>query len=576
MVIRILDKGVSSLIAAGEVIERPVSIVKELIENSLDAHASRIDLNIEKGGIQLIQVVDNGVGIPSSQIELAFHRFATSKLKTLAELEQITTLGFRGEALASIAAVSHTVMISRPESQKAASRIELENGQILDYAEQGFRTGTSVTVSNLFKNFPARKKFLSSGGAEASRIVNLCSRYALAHPRVSWNLNLSGKSKFTTPGNGSLVDAVSGVYGAELVSEMMKLELSRSDDLTVSGLISSPKLHRSNRSSINIFVNGRWIHSPYLNQAVVQGYHGFLKERRFPICVINIKLTPSEIDVNVHPAKTEVRFAHPGEVFNAVQHAIREALMSGSTIPIFRSSDTENTATNSMEKTGAFWTSNLHPNRSPSSSASELIIQDLPTGTDKDLSHIRVLPLLRVLGQAQNTYILAEGPDGIYVLDQHAAHERILYESVLSENNELASQALLDSAVIELEPRLIDSIDTLKPLLNDMGFVFEPFGHASYVLRAVPAIFQAIDPREGFMDVIKTASNEYIDNQRESAAKTIACHAAIRAGKKLSNTEMEELIRLLENCNQPQTCPHGRPTVIHLATNYLETQFGRR
>ena len=577
MIIKILDKDVSSLIAAGEVIERPVSIVKELIENSLDANAKRVDVIIQDGGMRSIQVIDNGYGIPSSQIQLAFHRFATSKLQTIEELEQIATLGFRGEALASIAAVSDTTMISRPSSQDVAIKLQVVEGQIVNIEEQGFRLGTSITVSNLFANFPARRKFLGSAGSESSKIVNICSKYAMAYSDVAWNLILGDKNKFSTPGNGQLDDAITGIYGAELAENMLAIKRLPDSEISVGGLISSPNINRSNRSNINIFVNGRWVYSPLLNQAVIQGYHGFLKERRFPVCVIKIKINSSEVDVNVHPAKTEVRFLNSTEVFSAVQQGIRQTLVESSGIPrteLYRNDGKR--FTELVTGSGAFWTSNLKSVSNRSTNISESIFQNLQVGTSEDLSHIKVLPLLRVLGQTQNTYIVNEGPDGIYVIDQHAAHERILYEDVLNDSKQLGSQALLDSLVVELESSLIDSIEPIRQLLTDMGFVFEHFGDNSYLLRGVPTIFHSSDPRDGFLDVVTKLSTDNVDDRREEAAKTIACHSAIRAGKKLSIAEMEELIKLLETCNQPQTCPHGRPTVIHLTNNYLETQFGRR
>ena len=398
----------------------------------------------------------------------------------------------------------------------------------------------------------------------------------MAYPDVAWHLILGDKNKFSTPGNGKLDDAITGIYGAELSENMLGITPPEDSDISIEGLISSPNINRSNRSNINIFVNGRWIYSPLLNQAVIQGYHGFLQERRFPVCVIKIKINPSDVDVNVHPAKTEVRFLNSAKAFSAVQQSVRQTLVENSGIPrteLYRSDGKR--FTELVADSGAFWTSNLKsvPNRSTNISES---IDNLQVETSGGLSHIKVLPVLRVLGQIQNTYIVNEGPDGIYVIDQHAAHERVLYEDVLNDSKQSGSQALLDSVVVELESSLIDSIEPIKQLLTDMGFVFEHFGDNSYLLRGVPTIFHSSDPRDGFLDVVTKLSTDNIDDHRETAAKTIACHSAIRAGKKLSIAEMEELIKLLEICNQPQTCPHGRPTVIHLTNNYLETQFGRR
>ena len=576
MIINILDKGVSSLIAAGEVVERPVSIVKELIENSLDAGSKRVDVIVQHGGIQTIQVVDDGQGISSAQMALAFHRFATSKLQTIEGLDQIRTLGFRGEALASISAVSDTTMISRPVTQDIGTKIHLIEGDIVNITDQGSPLGTSITVSNLFANFPARRKFLRSPGAESSKIVNLCSKYALAYPNVAWNLTLGGKNKFITPGNGQLIDAFTGIYGVELSENMIPIKNFTGNDINVQGLISSTKINRSNRANIHIFVNGRWISSPLLNQAVTQGYHNLLSERKFPVCVIDIKLNPAEVDVNVHPAKTEVRFLDSSAVFSAVHQSIRQTLIEESGIPTPTTYEVSKKFSENVARSGSFWTSNLKSSENRTTNILESMIQHHTIDTDSQFSHVKVLPLLRVLGQVKNTYIVNEGPDGIYVIDQHAAHERVLYEDFLSGVNTSASQALLDSVVVDLESHLIDSMDSITDLLSDIGFVFEHFGDSSYILRGVPTIFNSSDPKDGFIDVITNLLRENVDDRRDAAVKTIACHAAVRAGKTLSLVEMQELIKSLEICKEPQTCAHGRPTVIHLNSNYLESQFGRR
>ena len=576
MIINILDKGVSSLIAAGEVVERPVSIVKELIENSLDAGSKRVDVIVQHGGIQTIQVVDDGQGISSAQMALAFHRFATSKLQTIEGLDQIRTLGFRGEALASISAVSDTTMISRPVTQDIGTKIHLIEGDIVNITDQGSPLGTSITVSNLFANFPARRKFLRSPGAESSKIVNLCSKYALAYPDVAWNLTLGGKNKFITPGNGQLIDAFTGIYGVELSENMIPIKNFTGNDINVQGLISSTKINRSNRANIHIFVNGRWISSPLLNQAVTQGYHNLLSERKFPVCVIDIKLNPAEVDVNVHPAKTEVRFLDSSAVFSAVHQSIRQTLIEESGIPTPTTYEVSKKFSENVARSGSFWTSNLKSSENRTTNILESMIQHHTIDTGSQFSHVKVLPLLRVLGQVKNTYIVNEGPDGIYVIDQHAAHERVLYEDFLSGVNTSASQALLDSVVVDLESHLIDSMDSITDLLSDIGFVFEHFGDSSYILRGVPTIFNSSDPKDGFIDVITNLLRENVDDRRDAAVKTIACHAAVRAGKTLSLVEMQELIKSLEICKEPQTCAHGRPTVIHLNSNYLESQFGRR
>ncbi len=578
MPIHVLDPQVAAKIAAGEVVERPVSAVKELIENALDAGASRIVVEIVNGGLDTIVVLDDGAGIAAGEVELAFRRFATSKVADLSDLEAISTLGFRGEALASIAAVASVTLVTKTSKAETATEFRITEGKAIGSAPIGAAGGTSVTVRGLFSSFPARLKFLSSALAEASRVRTLIQRYSLAYPAVAWSLTVNGRRSVGTSGAGSLVDAVVEIYDSALAAAMLPV-FSEDDSGTapgsigVTGLTGAPTISRSTRTGVNIFINGRWVQAGRLGHAVEQAYHGFLGERRFPITVLNVAIDPAELDVNVHPAKTEVRFLRGREVYAAVQRAVREALLRHSPVPniegAFGSGGVD-------ARTGAMWTSGLARSESPSEHAAAAA--DL--SHDPETTPSRVLPALRVLGQSQTTYIVAEGPDGLYLVDQHAAHERVLYERVVAESGAGASQALLVPAQVdlsELEPEIGEMLVTSQDLLIESGFQLEAFGPSVYRLRSVPAAMGTDDPVGGLIEVVGAMADadRGQSDRLEYAARSIACHGAVRAGKRMAREEMEELTRLLEGCAQPHTCPHGRPTIIHLSEGRLEREFGR-
>ena len=555
MTIKLLATEVVSKIAAGEVVERPASVVKELIENSLDAGATQIAVEVRGGGVELIKVSDNGDGILASELELAFHRYATSKIGDLADLEKISSLGFRGEALPSIAAVAEVELLSQTSSEPIGGYISLRKGEVVRKESQARPQGTTVTVRRLFRYFPARLKFLKSTNTENSHIAHLVSQYALAFPEVKFNLALDKRSSLHTTGNGDLREVIIEVYGSELAQRMLKME--QKDDLArISGLVSPPSLTRSNRNYLSFFVNRRWVRSPLLTRATEEAYHGLLMNNQHPIAVINISLPAQELDVNIHPAKAQIKFHHEHAVFSSVQKAIEEAL---SRTPI------------ASPKAVPF---SLSPEQWQSP---RLITDNEPVFMVTQLPTME-LPLLRVLGQLANTYIIAEGPDGLYLIDQHAAHERILYDRILTQwsQKEVEIQGLLQPATIELSPREEETLRASKEFLAEFGFTIEPFGNRSYVIRAIPALMARVNIIEIISVVLDSLSSKEIPNPwEEKIAQSLACHGAIRAGQQLSNEEMRELIKQLEQTKQPRACPHGRPTMIHLSSHQLEKEFGR-
>jgi len=554
MPIKVLTPEVVSKIAAGEVIERPASVVKELVENSLDAGASEINVETRGGGVELIRVSDNGTGIPASELELAFHRYATSKITDLIDLEDISSLGFRGEALPSIAAVAEVEILTRASSESIGSYINLRKGEIVARESRPRQQGTSVVIRRLFRYLPARLKFLKSAATENSHIAYLVNQYALAFPEVRFSLITDKRNNLSTQGDGSLRNAVSQIYGLEVAQRMLGVA-EESAFARVNGLVSPPSLNRTNRSYLTFFVNRRWIYSPLLTRAAEEAYHGLLMEGRHPVVILNLSLPGRELDVNVHPTKAQVKFHNEQVMFVTIKKAIREALSKASmakpiAMPAMAGAYQQRSFTMVSDKEPTF-------------------TAPLPT-----LS----LPILRVIGQLSNTYIIAEGPEGLYLIDQHAAHERILYERVLAQwsRQEVEVQGLLEPITIELNPREEEILRANKDMLAQFGFDIEPFGDKSYLIRTIPALATRANLDEVMGAVLSDLdSKDEVTSWEQKIAQSLACHSAIRAGQQLSNEEMLALIRQLEQANQPRTCPHGRPTMIQLTSYQLEKEFGR-
>ena len=565
MLTRILDPSVAAKIAAGEVVERPASVVKELVDNCLDAGATRIDVEIKGGGLNRIAVTDDGTGIPSNEVEIAFARHATSKVFTADDLVEIKTLGFRGEALPSIAAVARVSMETCAETESAGTKIVIDNGNVIEKKPTGCPRGTVIWVENLFRKVPARLKFLKSTQAENGRISNIISQYCLAYPEVKFTLVIEGKTTINSPGNGKTLDAVTAVYGLDIADGLAELA-NDNDGIAVGGYTSKPSLSRSNRSYISLFVNRRWIKSPPLTYALEQAYHGLLVTGRHPIAVVNIYLPYDEVDVNVHPAKTVVRFKDERAVFAAVQKAARASLAGSISAP-------EVSRSPSLQQAMPF-SHIAHPlvvEREVTSTLDESPIEKADAG------QVSNLPILRVVGQIASTYIVAEGPDGAYLIDQHAAHERIQYERIRLQRQQrsVGVQGLLELITVELLPRQEQLLKERYEYLNGYGFSIEHFGDRTYVIRSVPAFIADKNVGESVLAVIDSLEDTVADWDNEIAI-SLACHGAIKAGQLLSAEEMRELIGQLEKAAQPYSCPHGRPTMIHLTTTQLEKEFKRR
>ena len=622
MPIRVLNDEVASQIAAGEVVERPASVVKELAENALDAQASQVTIQIAEAGRRLIEISDDGCGIPAAELELAIARHATSKLRSAEDLFRIQTLGFRGEALASIASVSRFTLISRARDADVGARLRVEGGQVGLVEAVGVPHGTVVRVEELFYNVPARLKFLKRDLTERQTIDAMVTRYALAYPQVRFHLHHDGRPVLQTTGRGDRREVLAGLYGIDVARQMLEVSFE-DEDLSIAGFISPVALTRSNRKEITFFINGRWVQDVTLSTALLQAYHTLLMVGRYPLAALFIELNPEDVDVNVHPAKAEVRFRSPDQVFSAVQRAARRALLAYSPVPPVSSNTWQNPSlggapTSAFPRTidpawdmprevdgfspgswgkpewngeNPFGDENAQAQPSeaageaspvddagearPAGAPGQPSLDDLPSGA---------LPLLRLIGQVGLSYIVAEGPDGLYLIDQHAAHERVLFERFMRERArgigaQIPAQALLEPATIHLPPSSASLLQSQLDVLIELGFAVEPFGPNTFRVRAIPALLGSMDPQSALRVVVEDFEEDETPLQTEIEAKIIArvCkRAAVKAGQSLSVEEQRVLLRELETCRSPRTCPHGRPTMIHLPVALLERQFGRK
>lgn len=606
--IQVLPETVAAQIAAGEVVERPASVVKELVENALDAGAGSITVEVEEGGKKLIRVSDDGQGIAQDELALAFARHATSKLRTVQDLDRITTLGFRGEALASIAAVSRATIVSRARRDEVGATVQIEGGDLRYARQAGAPAGTVVTVENLFFNTPARLKFLKSESTERRHIMQLVSNYAMAYPGVRFRLSMDGREPFHSTGSGDVADVLVEVFGLETFKEMLEVSPqppTRPDlpPIDVYGFTSTPNLNRSNRSQIILFANGRAISDQSLSYAVTQAYHTFIPTGRYPMAVLMITLAPEEMDVNVHPTKAEVRFRAPEAVFSAVQRAVRRAVVDQAPVPSMGgdpyqnveegwrpapSSAPERRPLRAMvpgEEQLRMELNALDPGRYAHQRPDYLPARSQPEPTEVPEgvgrpARPRTLPILRVIGQVGAMYIVAEGPAGLYLIDQHAAHERILYEQFMAQQAamEPVAQRTLDAATVELPPAAAHLVEEARDLLAGLGFDVEPFGAATFRVRAIPALLADREPGEVLrmiMQDLESGSEPGGVTLEEKLVRRVCKTAAVKAGQTLSYDEMQGLIRQLERCESPRTCPHGRPTMLHISGEELAKQFGR-
>ncbi|MBA3468920.1 MAG: DNA mismatch repair endonuclease MutL [Herpetosiphonaceae bacterium] len=629
MPIRVLDATLAAQIAAGEVVERPASVVKELIENSIDAGATEIRVEAREGGKRELRIQDNGAGIAADEVETAFLRHATSKLQQVDDLFAIQTLGFRGEALPSIASVAQVTCLTRTADAEVGTELRIAGGELQGRAPRGCSVGTTFSIRNLFYNTPARLKFMRSDATEMSQISTVVTQYALAYPNIRWTLLLDGKLALQSPGNGKLLDAIIEIYGIDVGREMIAVErdsAAEDEEVRVSGYVSQPSTYRAARSYMHLFVNQRWIKPQgTLVYVIEEAYHTLLMKGRHPIVVLNIDIDPGAVDVNVHPTKSEVKFRNQPHVFGALTKAVREALSAHTSIrtwggttfngaetlgrrvelrpsaefsrrppgddPLFSEGAPQPGETVAPQRE---WTP--RPVQVPLDGEEQSSTTALNPPSDyADPDTINAgeglpplpkpgaarLPLLRVIGQVSETYIIAEANDGMYLIDQHAAHERVVYERLMVERMDqpIERQTLMMSQAVELPPAVARLLAGDLDLLHQWGFEAEEFGDSTLMIRAVPSGLEAGEIVPALMEIADHLSQNGGSNPamwREAMLTTIACHSAIRAGKVLTHEEMRQLLQQLERCEMPRTCPHGRPTMLQITQGQIERQFGRK
>lgn len=607
--IRILDSDTANKIAAGEVIERPLSVVKELVENALDAGADRIVIDIKDGGKTTITVSDNGCGMEPPDAEKAFLRHATSKISRAEDLFSISTLGFRGEALPSIAAVAKVTLLTRTPNSDVGVKIVVEGGTVVENEPIGCPVGTKVVVQDLFYNTPARKKHLKSAAAEAALISDMVSRLALSRPHVAMKLTSQNRVLVESPGTGKLLDAIAAVNGIQVARKMIPVE-GEMPGIHLSGYVSKPELNRASRTHQTILINGRYVKSKMISDAIKDGYHTLMSYNRHPLAVLAIEVMPGMVDVNVHPTKMEVRISHERELIKLITGVVQKAVRTPLSVPQIEQLSGKNTeelttysfAENKPEQPASNQQvrEEKQTEIKPASGAQEYTAENkteqatLPLkpppvsqhtlkraveepaqqmlSEAKDVLEGQRFPELFPLAQLLPTYILAQGAGGLYIIDQHAAHERVLFERYRKQSeDEQDSQMLLVPVVLELSQQEVNVLTEHILTFRRLGFILEHFGGNTYLLRGVPAGFPPGEEGAFFFDVLDTGTDHFND----ALAAKLACCSAIKAGQKLSHQEMQTLIGQMAELENPYTCPHGRPTMIQMSFQELAKRFKR-
>lgn len=593
--IHVLDEHTANQIAAGEVVERPASVIKELVENSIDAQSRSIEIEIANGGIDFIRVTDNGIGMSPADTKLAVLRHATSKIRLAEDLTKIDSLGFRGEALPSIAAVAKLTITTRQQQQPLASYIEIQGGKMLDTREAGGNIGTTVTVADLFFNTPARQKFLKTPGAESTQIHNVLGKLALSHPEIAFKLINNGKTVFSTPGNGQLQDTLLSMYGHKIGSELLPIDYNR-DSIVISGYVSKPSLLKSSRNWQTFIVNARIINSRFIAKAIDNAYHSLLPKTGFPLAVLNIHVPLETIDVNVHPQKSEVKFSNDQIVFRAVYKAIAEALTAPQSMdqlaaaiepskrqmhsdPIPRRYEYQQpkyTPVQSVqlwqegEKPVSLATARTRMQQEEAilgNSAQAPAFVNAESNTD-----------FQPLGQISDCYIVAQGEDGLYIIDQHAAHERILYDRLCGATGRIPVQQLLMPAYFEFDAAEMTLIEENQAVFYELGFTLEQVGPNTMRLMETPADVPSVEMEallRQIMSIIQNEQQPSPEKLRHACLQMTACRAAIKAGDSLNMRQIQALVSELCNTHLPYTCPHGRPAIIKISTAELAKMFKR-
>ena len=604
--IKILAKEIADKIAAGEVIESPLSVVKELVENSIDAESTQIVVEIKNGGKDYIRVSDNGSGILKEDLSIALLPHSTSKIRFAEDLDNITSLGFRGEALASIAAVSEFEIISKTEEEKTGKRICVSASKITDESDYASDTGTTVIVRNLFFNLPARRKFLKSDSKESSNISEFLSRISLAYPEIRFRFISDGTIRFSTPGKGDIYQTILTVYSPQNARKLLKLA-SDNGSISMKGYISSPLESRNNKRQQVFFVNGRLVNSALMESAVKTAYSDKLFEGRYPSVYLFLEIEPSEIDVNVHPRKAEIKFSDETAVFDFIVDSIRKTLLDKNATSVENEDIKEKQISTNIVNENKYEEvfiedviSIPQPDIYIKPSVDEVsapainnIFKDLRLSEEikkednvqlhEDFAEYKTEKMrfssLNPVSQVFVTYILCTDNDNFYIIDQHAAHERIMYEKLLSSFNtsEKAGQILLAPLIIELDRSQVYTAENCIPVLAEMGFMLETFGESSYLVKEIP-YFLGFEEAERFLYEFFDSAGDFKNNLqlRRDAIISKSCKSAVKAHDRMSLEEMKGLLSDLDKCENPYSCPHGRPTFIKFSEYELEKMFKRK
>lgn len=625
MIIKELSPHLANLIAAGEVVERPASVAKELIENAIDAGATRIQVEIENGGITYLRIMDNGSGMTKEDAPVAFKRHATSKISTEDDLSKIGTLGFRGEALAAIASVSRIDLFTKKRESLVGLHLHLEAGKITENEEAGCPDGTTIIIRDLFFNTPARMKFLKKDFTEAGYIISVVEHAALSHPEISFSMIRDSKQVFATSGDNKLITPVFSVFGREITSNMVEVNKFERGNITVWGYITKPHLCRPNRSMQHFFVNGRYIKSKLMGAALEEAYKNQIITGKYPSCALFIDLPLNLVDVNVHPAKTEVKFAEEKPVFEAIYIACKNALEQNDNIPVINKKPKEDNITGMQQviepkKPKVQEEIKKEPRENPIFKLNKVKLSpvikppiidcdddfDTPVNEVKVCSPVvdmakveyktetvikakpeikpeikqeikqEIKPSAKVIGEAFKTYIIAEDKDGFILLDKHAAHERILFNE-LKKTTQIPVQQLLTPYIAEMNINEFEVLQENRETLSKLGFDISVFGEKSFAVRAVPAYIDMADITVILSEIAEKLSNYCTPTPDEfdDLIHTVACKAAIKAGKATTQMEMQKLFDKVSNDNEVNCCPHGRPVMVRLTKYEIDKLFKR-
>lgn len=602
--IQILDNQTIDKIAAGEVVERPMSVVKELVENAIDAGAGAVTVEIKEGGLTFIRVTDNGCGIEKEQVPTAFLRHATSKIHSAEDLLSVKSLGFRGEALSSIAAVAKVELLTKTEASLTGTRYVIEGAREMAFEDVGVPLGTTFIVRNLFYNTPARRKFLKSPMTEGTYITELMERILLSHPEVAFKFIMNGNTKLQTSGNGEIKDVIYQIYGRDITAKIVPVEVTEGE-VTLKGFVGKPELSRSNRNFEVYYVNQRYIKSTLVSRALDEAYKPYLMLHKYPLVVLYLSIPSDKLDINVHPAKMEIRFLEAEKLYQLLTETVREALSGRELIPEVKETEepirTKQTVNPEKIMPEPF---EIHRKEvyavkegtagnadSDSNSVSDLVAESVPYKTEQ--SKTEQLTLFeerflseqavkkhRIIGQLFETYWLVELEDKLYIIDQHAAHEKVKYERLIKKINDNAvlSQQLNPPIILSLSKGEEELLKQFSDNFAQVGFEIEHFGGNEYSLRAIPTELFGLSAADYFHELLDELTQEKLSKNLSSVndrIATMACKNAVKGNNRMSVREAETLIDELLTLDNPYNCPHGRPTIISYSKYELEKKFKR-